>query len=148
MRRSFAINRLLLVILTVFLSGGCGHSEGTPKEAIPSGTIDARTVSSWSAPYRNWHHYPEHVMPANPEIRDFDGQGYQSFIAESEDLVPWGNMRLAMGYGPEGEFDYGGVVLGAFLYEDNGIQSPRLLKMTTIICSIVQLTIRITGALA
>ena len=30
--------------------------------------------------------------------------------------------------GPEGEFDHGGVVLGAYLYEDYGIKSPRILK--------------------
>lgn len=34
----------------------------------------------------------------------FDGQGYQSFVAESDDLVSWTNRRLAMGYGPQGKF--------------------------------------------
>ena len=58
----------------------------------------------------------------------FDGKGYQSFVAESDDLVHWTNMRLAMGYGPEGGFDHGGVVLGAFLYEDYDIKAPRTLK--------------------
>ena len=58
----------------------------------------------------------------------FDGQGYQSFIAESKDLVHWDKHRLAMGYGPEGEFDHGGVVLGAYLYKDYDIKAPRLLK--------------------
>ena len=58
----------------------------------------------------------------------FDSIGYQSFVAESEDLIHWSNMRLAMGYGPEGSFDYGGVVLGAFLYENYDIKSPRILK--------------------
>jgi hypothetical protein len=33
-----------------------------------------------------------------------------------------------MGYGPEGSFDYGGVVLGAFLYKDYDIKAPRTLK--------------------
>ena len=28
----------------------------------------------------------------------YDGKGYQSFIAESQDLVHWDHMRLAMGY--------------------------------------------------
>ena len=40
----------------------------------------------------------------------------------------WTNMRLAMGYGPKGSFDHGGVVLGAFLYEDYDIKAPRTLK--------------------
>ena len=58
----------------------------------------------------------------------FDGGGYQSFVAESDDLVNWTKHRLAMGYGPEGEFDYGGVVLGAYLYESYDIKATRTLK--------------------
>jgi predicted GH43/DUF377 family glycosyl hydrolase len=118
-------------------------------------TIDADRVKQWSAPYRNWHYYPGHVIPAKPDIKGFedvhstdvptvfqlpngkkwlmtfigfDGDGYQSFVAESDDLANWSNMRLAMGYGPEGAFDHGGVVLGAFLYEDYGIKARRILK--------------------
>jgi predicted GH43/DUF377 family glycosyl hydrolase len=33
-----------------------------------------------------------------------------------------------MGYGPEGAFDHGGVVLGAYLYESYDIKAPRTLK--------------------
>lgn len=118
-------------------------------------TIDAETVRQWSAPYRGWQYYPDHVIPAKPNIKGFesvqktdvptvfqrpgdakwymtfigfDGKGYQSFIAESADLLTWSNMRLAMGYGPEGGFDYGGVVLGAYLYTSYDIKAPRLLK--------------------
>jgi predicted GH43/DUF377 family glycosyl hydrolase len=117
--------------------------------------IDTHTVKQWSAPYRGWHYYPDHVIPAKPEIKGFDkvhmtdvptvfqlpgdsrwymtfigydGQGYQSFIAESDDLVHWASARLAMGYGPEGSFDHGGVVLGAYLYENYDIKSPRILQ--------------------
>ena len=112
-------------------------------------------LRKWSAPYRGWHYHPDHVIPAKPEIKGFedvrmtdvptvfqvpgdkkwhmtfigfDGKGYQSFIAESEDLVTWTNRRLAMGYGPEGGFDHGGVVLGAYLYESYDIKAPRTLK--------------------
>lgn len=115
----------------------------------------AQSISEWSKPYRNWHYYPDLVIPSNPDIPGFeevkmtdvptvfqipgddkwymtfigfDGQGYQSFIAESEDLINWSNYRLAMGYGPEGEFDHGGVVLGAYLYENYDIKAPRVLK--------------------
>jgi len=49
-------------------------------------------------------------------------------VAESRDLVKWTNKRLAFGYGEEGEFDYGGRVLGAYLYEDYEIKAPRVLK--------------------
>lgn len=123
-------------------------------EADPS-TIDSGTVKLWSEPYRGWHYYPDHVITAKPEIKGFEdvhmtdvptvfqlpgdkkwymtfigfnGKGYQSFVAESDDLVRWDNMRLAMGFGKEGEFDFGGCVLGAFLYEDYSIKAPRTLK--------------------
>ena len=33
-----------------------------------------------------------------------------------------------MGYGPEGEFDHGGRVIGAFLYDSYDIKAPRMLK--------------------
>ncbi|MCX6902073.1 MAG: hypothetical protein NTW03_01065 [Verrucomicrobia bacterium] len=58
----------------------------------------------------------------------FDGKGYQSFVAESEDLLHWKNHRLAMGFGPTNEFDHGGCVIGAFLYESYEIRAPRVLK--------------------
>lgn len=57
-----------------------------------------------------------------------DGKGYQSFVAESDHLTHWTNKRLAMGYGPKGGFDFGGVVLGAFLYRNYNIKAPRMLK--------------------
>jgi predicted GH43/DUF377 family glycosyl hydrolase len=117
--------------------------------------MDAETLAAWSAPYRNWHYQPDHVIPSNPNITGynisltdvptvfqipgdpkwymtfvgFDGGGYQSFIAESTDLVNWTNRRLAMPYGPAGAFDYGGVVLGAYLYESYDIKAPRTLKL-------------------
>jgi len=54
--------------------------------------------------------------------------GYNSFVVESEDLVNWRNPRLAMGFGKQGEFDYGGRVIGAYLYESYDIKAPRVLK--------------------
>jgi len=128
----------------------------TPKQGGEhSSVIDTETVKRWSAPYRGWHYYPDHVIDPKPAIKGFDdiratdvptvyqlpgdkkwymtfigfdGKGYQSFVAESDDLVKWTNIRLAMGYGPEGSFDYGGVVLGAFLYGDYDIKARRELK--------------------
>jgi sucrose-6-phosphate hydrolase SacC (GH32 family) len=58
----------------------------------------------------------------------FEGRGYQSFVAESDDLVHWRQRGLAMGYGPKGEFDHGGCVIGAFVYESYDVKAPRLLK--------------------
>lgn len=118
-------------------------------------TIDAKTLAAWSAPYRSWHYYPDHVIPPAPGILGheditmtdvptvyqrpgdskwymsfigFNGMGYQSFVAESTDLVRWGNGRLAMGFGKKGEFDHGGCVIGAYLYDSYDIKARRTLK--------------------
>ncbi len=58
----------------------------------------------------------------------FDGKGYQSFVADSSDLVHWTPRGLAMGFGATGEFDHGGCVIGAYLYESYDLKAPRLLK--------------------
>lgn len=118
-------------------------------------TIERATLDKWSAPYRNWHYWPDHVIRAKPAIKGFEdfhntdvptvyqlagdekwymsfiafnGKGYNSFVAESNDLIHWRNLRQAMGFGPKGEFDNGGCVLGAYLYESYDIRAPRLLK--------------------
>ena len=118
--------------------------------------IESSTLDKWSAPYRGWHYHPTPVIPAEPKVPGyeqfkstdvpcvyqlpgqafkyymsfiaFDGKGYNSFVAESEDLLTWENHRLAMGFGKEGDFDHGGCVIGAFLYESYDIKSPRVLK--------------------
>ena len=117
--------------------------------------MNRATLDDWSAPFRGWNYHPDHVIGADPGMEGFpnvhmtdcptvyqipgesrwrmgfigfDGLGYQSFVAESDDLVQWGNMRLAMGYGPEGGFDHGGCVLGAYLYESYDLKAPRVLK--------------------
>lgn len=118
--------------------------------------ISSELAKQWSKKYRGWHYHDKHVIPPNPfiaghegiEMTDvptvfqlrgdetfymsfigFDGVGYQSFVAESSDLIEWTNLRLAMGYGGEdGAFDHGGVVLGAYLYESYHIDAPRVLK--------------------
>ena len=125
-------------------------------ETAPATNIDARTMDRWSAPYRGWHYQPAHVIPAQPKIAGyeqfhntdvpcvyqlpgqpdtwfmsfiaFDGQGYNSFVAGSSDLIHWTNPRLAMGFGPPGEFDHGGCVIGAFVYESYDIKAPRILR--------------------
>lgn len=125
---------------------------------LPGGeeTIERETLDRWTAPYRGWHYYPDPIIPAAPKIPGFEafvntdvpcvyqlpgrpdrwymsfiafnGRGYNSFVAESTDLIHWTNFRHAMGFGPAGEFDHGGCVIGAFLYESYDIQAPRLLK--------------------
>jgi len=155
MRKSTTSKFFCVVIIAVIISCSGFRNKPESKEMNKSATIDDKTVKEWSKSYRNWHYYPELVIPSNPDIKSFeevkmtdvptvfqlpgdkkwymtfigyDGKGYQSFIAESDDLIHWGNMRLAMGYGKEGEFDFGGRVLGAYLFEDYDVKSPRILK--------------------
>jgi hypothetical protein len=117
--------------------------------------ISSHDTHVWSKKYRGWTHHPTHVIKSCPNIPGyegivmtdvptvyqlpdnnlfymsfvgFDGSGYQTFVAESTDLLDWTNIRLAMGYGEEGSFDFGGVVLGAYLYESYELESPRVLK--------------------
>jgi len=125
-------------------------------QTAPNADIDRETIDAWSAPYRDWHYWPEHVVPSQPNISGhqefhntdcpcvfqlpgqtdkwymsfiaFNGEGYNSFVAESTDLIHWTNPRLAMGFGPPNEFDHGGCVIGAFLYESYDIKAPRVLK--------------------
>ncbi len=123
---------------------------------FPHRNIDRKTLDRWIAPYRDWNYYPAHVIPSQPQIPGyeefhnadvpcvfqlpnvpdkwfmsfimFNGQGYNSCVAESSDLVNWTNPKLAMGFGEEGDFDFGGRVIGAYLYEDYDIKAPRILK--------------------
>lgn len=125
-------------------------------DAAAAQTIDSATVAKWSAPYRNWTYYPNHVIASDPKIPGyesfkntdvptvyqlpgdtktwymsfiaFNGQGYNSFVAKSSDLVHWSNPQLAMGFGKTGEFDYGGCVVGGYKYESYDIKAPRVLQ--------------------
>ncbi|HNQ88185.1 MAG TPA: hypothetical protein PKM73_06205 [Verrucomicrobiota bacterium] len=118
--------------------------------------IDAATIENWSRKFLGWHYWPSHVIPADPKIPGyeafkntdvpcvyqlpgqpdrwymsfigFNGQGYNSFVAESTNLVDWTNPRLAMGFGPPNEFDFGGCVVGAYLYDSYDVDAPRVLR--------------------
>jgi len=154
------VSHLLVALLVVVLCrgmAGAAPDPGAPgSAAAPTGAgIDPDTLDRWSAKFRHWHYWPDHVVPADPKIEGFagiqgtdvptvyqlpgdekwwmsfigfDGKGYQSFVAESEDLVHWRPKGLAMGCGPEGEFDHGGCVVGAYLYESYDLKAPRVLK--------------------
>lgn len=139
-------------VLGTLLLAACG---GRTEAAEEGKGIDRATLESWSAPYRHWYYYPDHVIPAEPQIPGyegfhstdaptvyqlpgdpqwymsfigFDGRGYNSFVAESDDLIHWRPRSLAMEFGPAGEFDNGGCVVGAYLYESYDLKAPRLLK--------------------
>lgn len=114
--------------------------------------IDENLIQKWSAHFQNWHYYPDFVISASLETDlnftmvdgpnvyksddawhilyfGYDGQGYQSCLAVSEDLVHWKCKGLVMGYGEAGAFDYGGVVLVGPLYDTHNLhQAPRLKK--------------------
>ncbi|KAL9181743.1 hypothetical protein ACHAXT_012086 [Thalassiosira profunda] len=131
-------------------------SYSSGRHTIPrKSLISSHAVHSWSQKYRGWHHHPTHVIKPGPAIPGydniqmtdvptvyqlpddekyymsfigFDGEGYQTFIAESDNLFEWSNIRLAMGYGPGGSFDHGGVVLGAYLMQDYAVDAEKTLK--------------------
>jgi predicted GH43/DUF377 family glycosyl hydrolase len=145
-------DKAIVMVATGWLAG---LAAGQGATAASLEAIDQAILDQWSAPYRNWHYWPTHIVPSSPIIGGisnllgtdvptvyqvpgsdkyymsfvgFDGRGYRSFVAASDDLITWGNSRLAMGYGPTNEFDHGGCVIGAFLYESYDIKAPRLLK--------------------
>ncbi|HQK94729.1 MAG TPA: hypothetical protein PLD23_14560 [Armatimonadota bacterium] len=135
---------------------GCAITLVSSAVASPGDVaIGGEQVEAWAAPFLGWHYYPEHVVPAEPSIPGFEafhstdcptvyqipgktgwemsfiafnGRGYNSFVAHSDDLVHWTTPRLAMGFGPEGDFDHGGCVVGAYLYESYDLDAPRMLK--------------------
>ncbi len=149
--------KLQKLIAALCFAGLTASVAGEPTNVIASDpcSIDSGTVSNWSAPFRNWHYWPDHVIPATPPLPGatnilgtdiptvfqipgddkwymsfvaFDGKGYQSYIAESTNLIDWGNYRLAMGYGPTNEFDHGGRTIGGFLLASYDLKAPRVLK--------------------
>jgi predicted GH43/DUF377 family glycosyl hydrolase len=136
-----------MLVMWILSAGAVGAAE------VP---LDQATLARWSAPYRGWHYWAEPVVASEPKIPGheafrnpdapcvyqlpgqtqrwymsflaFNGEGYNSFVAESEDLVHWSTPRLAMGFGPAGEYDHGGCVVGAYLYQTYDIRAPRVLK--------------------
>ncbi|MDR0566191.1 MAG: hypothetical protein LBG47_04020 [Prevotellaceae bacterium] len=134
----------------------CLHSASAQQPAALAQPIDDETMQRWSAPYRGWTYYPQPVIPwdykipgaedfrsydvpcvyqiaENPGVWymsfiGFNGQGYNSFVVESADLLRWENPQLAMGFGKEGDFDYGGCVVGAYLYESWDVKAPRTIR--------------------
>ena len=156
MKPAHSAFRIFSTALALLLCGPTAQSaEATHDSTSLEHPIDAGTLRAWSAPFRNWHYWPDHVIPASPPIPGitnllgtdvpsiyqipgddkwylsfvgFDGLGYQSYVAESDDLLHWDNYRLAMGYGPKGEFDHGGRVIGAYLYESYELRALRVLK--------------------
>jgi len=143
-------------IAAAVVLGAVGAIGGHAAAGAETPAIDRPTLDNWSAPYRGWHYWPDPIIPAEPKIAGyegfrntdaptvyqlpgrpdtwymtfiaFNGQGYNSFVVQSTDLVHWTNPRQAMGFGRKGEFDFGGCAVGAFLYESYDVKAPRVLK--------------------
>ncbi len=131
------------------VSSAEGPGEAAPP--VPETAIDPVTLDQWAQPFRNWHYYPDYVIPPNPPdglgfhmvdtplvwqkgdewrmfYTGFDGKGYQTALAISRDLIHWEPKGLVMGYGKEGAFDYGGLSFGGPLFESYDLKAPRTLK--------------------
>ncbi|MDR1887454.1 MAG: hypothetical protein LBQ70_06005, partial [Prevotellaceae bacterium] len=151
--KSYHLNGFMLACAVACFPVFRAGAQQSKESAEP---IDAETVARWSAPYRGWTYCPEAVIPADyriPGAEDFhsydvpcvyqlpgkpdiwymsfigfNGKGYNSFVAESDDLIHWKNPKVAMGFGAEGKFDYGGCVVGAYLYDSWDVRAPRTLQ--------------------
>ena len=40
-------------------------------------TITGQLLKEWSAPYRNWHYYPDHVVPPSAGIKGLVSKGLE-----------------------------------------------------------------------
>ena len=113
-------------------------------------TIGRTELDQWAEPFRRWYYYPDHIITAalendanftmvdGPNVYyhegrwhmlyfGYDGNGYQSCLAMSDDLIHWTPAGIVMGYGSQGAFDYGGVVLvGPLLTTHDAKEIPRL----------------------
>ncbi|HOZ48294.1 MAG TPA: hypothetical protein PLO37_06210 [Candidatus Hydrogenedentes bacterium] len=142
---------------TILLAAGLftvGHAARGDEESLESEgsvTIDRATLDGWATPFRGWHYHPDHVVPPSPgdglgfQMVDcplvwqhgdqwrmfytgFDGQGYQTALAVSDDLVHWTPKGLAMGFGAPDTFDHGGVAFCALLFDSYDLKAGRRLK--------------------
>ncbi len=123
----------------------------TPMPDEQAAAIDRATLDRWAAPFRGWHYYPDFVVPPSPPdalgfqsvdcptvwrrgkqwqmwYTGFDGRGYQTALAVSDDLIHWRYEGLVMGFGKEGAFDHGGVTFGGPLLTSYDLKAPRTLK--------------------
>lgn len=116
--------------------------------------IEQAKIKEWSQKFRKWTYRPDYVVSPedipkeyNVQLLDcafvfqlnddnniymwvtgFDGIGYQTFTMQSTDMINWTFHSLAMSYGKEGCYDFGGVSFGGALLECYNLDAPRMLK--------------------
>lgn len=139
------------LLISIIMSFGTAAIADEGESAIVSIPIDDKTLEQWAEPFRNWHYYPTFVIPPTPDdglgfekvdcplvfrhndewrmlYTGFDGRGYQTAMARSDDLIHWKPMGLVMGFGEEGAYDHGGVTFGGLLFNDYDLDGDRTLK--------------------
>lgn len=70
--KSKAIKIILAVIMlsTTMCSGNRSKNDSRSSEELV--IIDKNKIKEWSAPFRNWYYYPDHVILAKPNIKGFE----------------------------------------------------------------------------
>jgi len=147
---------ILTPLIALIYLAGCADETCTSKHpctaAAGSGPrLSTETVRRWAEEFRGWHYYPDYILcPSfddglNFQMVDvpfvwqkggkyymwytgFDGRGYQTALAVSEDLLHWKPRGLVMSFGKEGTFDHGGVAFCTALLESYELNAPRRLK--------------------
>ena len=114
--------------------------------------MDSKDLEHWADPFRRWCYHPGLVLSAEQHAQEgfslvdgpnvfwhrgswrrlyfgFDGRGYQSCLASSDDLIHWQPHSVVLSFGERGRFDYGGVAMVGPLLQSNDIrQVPQLKK--------------------
>ncbi|MFH1744289.1 MAG: hypothetical protein ABIH23_35250 [bacterium] len=139
---------VMICIIVGIVLGFCLYTGFSQEDSENMSKISSEILDEWSAPYRDWYYYPDYVIPPNPEeglgftktdtplvwrlgrqwqmwYTGFDGNGYQTALAVSDDLIHWEPKGLVMGYGKPGAFDYGGVTFGGLLMESYDVRAQR-----------------------
>src|SRR5690348_15135771 len=64
-----AVRPIGLAVLMASAFAPTGQGADAPNAMTnPGQPMDAATLARWSAPFRHWHYWPTHVIPASPVI--------------------------------------------------------------------------------
>ena len=64
------VSHILVALLVAVLCRGiaCAAPDNRSASAPTGAGIDSDTLDRWSAKFRHWHYWPDHVVPADPKI--------------------------------------------------------------------------------